>query len=89
MISEIEFLPVKPRNNFIGFVKFLYDDAFYLGSIGVYTSLDGTYSLSYPYKKVGIGKVQYFHPVDKEVANLILEKVSEYLDELFAEETEV
>jgi hypothetical protein len=89
MISEIEFLPVKPRNNFIGFVSFVYDDLFYFSSIGVYKALDGTsYSLSYPYKKLGNGKIQYFHPIDKEVATIILDKVTIYLNELFDLEEE-
>ena len=52
-ISEINIIPIKPDNGLIGFASVVLD-GLYLGSIGVYSRLDGSgYRITYPTKKVG------------------------------------
>lgn len=40
-ISEVQIIPVKPTNGLVGFASVVFDDCLYLGSIGIYTRLEG------------------------------------------------
>jgi len=76
-ITEIQFLPLKPRDGLVGFVSFVLDGRYYVGSIAVYTRLNGVgYRLVYPAKKVGEKSFQTFHPIDPNVGREIEDKVS-------------
>ena len=53
-LSEIQVIPVKPRDGLIGFVSFVLDEKYYVSSVAIYTRLDGSgYRLTYPAKKIG------------------------------------
>ncbi len=40
-VSEVEFIPIKPREGLIGFASCIVDGKFYIGGIGVHTALNG------------------------------------------------
>jgi stage V sporulation protein G len=83
-ISEIEFIPVKPKEGLIGFASFVLDEKYYVSSVAIYTRLDGSgYRLVYPTKKVGDRNINIFHPINREVAEVIEEAVAKKVDELF------
>lgn len=85
-ITEINFIPVKPRDGLIGFVSFVYNDEFYLGSIAVFSHLSPgkpTYRLSYPEDRVR--KKSLFHPINRDIQQSIETKISAHLDALMPE----
>ena len=88
-ISEINVIPVKPNEGLIGFASFVLEEKYYVGSVAIYTKLDGSgYRLVYPSKKVGIKNVNVFHPINTEVGKIIDEAVINKINELFNESYE-
>lgn len=73
-ISEVQITPVKANEGLVGFASFVYNDSFYMGSIGIYTRPQGGYRLTYPTRKGANGNFNIFHPISREVAEEI-EKV--------------
>ncbi len=67
-LSEIQVVPVKPNNGLVGFASFVFDNCFYLGSIGIYTRPQGGYRLTYPTRNGQNGNFNIFHPINREVA---------------------
>ena len=85
-ISEIQFIPVKPKNGLLGFVSFVIDEKLWLGSIAVFTKIDGSgYRLVYPTKKVGERTINIFHPINQEIGKAIEEAVTKKVSEIFSE----
>ena len=83
-ISEIQVIPVKPKDGLIGFVSFVLDEKYYVGSVAIYTRLDGSgYRLVYPAKKVGEKNINIFHPINSIVGEAISEKVIDKIVEEF------
>ena len=56
----------------------------YLGSIAVYTRLDGSYRILYPTKRIGTKYLNVFHPINsecgKQLENLIIKKCNELFE---------
>ena len=68
-ISEVNITPVKPQDGQIAFASLILDDCLYLGSIGVYSRLDGTgYRITYPTKKIGDRGLNIYHPINQLLA---------------------
>ena len=67
-ITEIQIVPVKPRDGLVAFASFVLDDKLYLGSIAIFTRPDGAYRLLYPTKKVGERNIHVFYPIQKSFA---------------------
>lgn len=85
-VSEIEVIPVKPREGLIGFTSFILDEKYYVSSVAIYTRLDGSgYRLVYPTKKVGDKNINVFHPINNEVGKVIDEAVINKINEVFDE----
>lgn len=82
-VSEVQIVPVKPDNGLIAFVSCAVNDSIYLGSIAVFTRLQGGYRLVYPTKKLGERNLHYFHPISKEAAQAIEDAVFPHVRELF------
>ena len=83
-ISEIQVIPVKPKEGLIGFASFVLDEKYYVSSVAIYTRLDGSgYRLVYPTKKVGDKNINIFHPINSEVGKAIDEVVIRKVNELF------
>jgi DNA-binding cell septation regulator SpoVG len=83
-LSEIEITPVKPREGLLAFTSFVLNGAFYTGDIAIYSRPSGEgYRLVYPIRVLPNGaKVNIFHPIRKDVAQEIEERVSEAYQEL-------
>ena len=83
-LSEINIIPVKPRNGLLAFVSFILNNSFYVGDVALYSRLnqDG-YRLCYPLKILANGvKVNCFHPITKEASQAIEKAVIERFEEL-------
>jgi DNA-binding cell septation regulator SpoVG len=70
-VTEIQIIPVKPKDGLVAFASFTYDYAFYFSSIGIYTRPQGGYRLTYPTRKTPNSSISLFHPINKEIAQQI------------------
>ncbi len=77
-ISEIQIVPVKPNNGLIGFASLVFENSFYLGSIGIYTKLQGGYRLAYPTR----GLFNVFYPINHFVADQVEKAVISRFEEV-------
>lgn len=82
-ITEINIVPVKPRDGLVAFASIVLDHSLYLGSIAVYTRPNGSYRLLYPTKTVGDRPINLFHPINKETSKQIEDSVFKKCDEVF------
>ena len=87
-ISETQFYPVKPQDGLLGFVLFVLDGKFWMGSVAVFSRPDGRYRLVYPTRKVGGQNINVFHPINQEAGQQVEAAVSEKVAEIFSESYE-
>jgi len=87
-VTEVQVTPIKPLNGLVGFASVVIDDEVYLGSIGVHVRLDGTFRITYPTKKVGVGQLNIFHPIRREAGQLIERAIIGRCEEIFNEKRE-
>jgi len=85
-ISEVDIIPVKPRNGLIAFASCVVNGQLYLGNIAIHTRLDGSgYRLVFPVKVLPNGKeIQCVHPVTRQAGDLLLQAIVEKLETLIA-----
>ena len=79
-ITEIQIIPVKPKDGIVAFASFVLDECLYLSSIAVMTRPTGGYRLVYPTKKVGPRDIHIFHPISRDFAQIIEKNVIEKLE---------
>ena len=78
-ISEIQIVPIKPREGLVAFASLVLNSDIYLGGIGIYTRPGGSYRLSYPTRKSGTTDYSIYHPINKAFADeLSKEVISKY-----------
>ena len=86
-ISEIQIIPIKPKEGLVAFASCVINNAFYLGNIAVYTSpsaQDG-FRLVYPTKTLPNGKeIHCVHPINKETGEIIRTAIVEKFNELIS-----
>lgn len=70
-VTEIQIIPVKPKDGLVGFASFIFDNSFYFSSIGIYTRPKGGYRLTYPIRKAQMSNIPIFHPINKDIAVVI------------------
>lgn len=90
-ISEIQIIPVKPKNGLVGFAPCVINDSLYIGNIALYTSLSRSedYRLVYPSKLLPNGKeVNCVHPINKEAGTLISKAIIEKFMEVMSKANE-
>ena len=85
-VSEAQIIPIKPQNGLVAFASCVVDDKLYIGSIGIYTKLNGgSYRLTYPTKKIGDKSINLVHPITQEAGKAIEEAIIKKVNELFYE----
>lgn len=77
-INEIQITLIKPTDGLVGFASFVYNNIFYMGSVGIYTRLDGGYRLTYPTKS----NFNLFYPINKHIAVEIEKEVIKKFEEV-------
>lgn len=88
-VSEINIVPVKPRDGLIAFASFVVDNKFYVGNVAIFTRLDGHgIRLVFPKKRVGDALVDCVHPIKREVGEAITEAVERKYEEVFGSNLE-
>ena len=86
-ISQIQIVPLRPNNGFLGFASCVINNQFYVGNIAIYSSpssKDG-FRLVFPNKKLTSGQVvDCFHPINKEaekaISSTIIKKYLEVMN---------
>ena len=81
-ISEVQISPVQSNNGLVGFASLIFNDAFYLGSIGIFTRPSGGYRLTYPLRKNTRNSVNFFYPINKDVSSKIEAEVIKKFEEM-------
>lgn len=82
-ITEVNVVPVKPKNGLVGFASLVVDGNIYLNSIAIYVKLDDSYRLLYPTKKTGMREMNVYHPINREASKFIEHAVFEKCFEIF------
>ncbi len=70
-VSEVQIVPIKPSGGLVAFASFVFNDALYCGSVGIFTRPSGGYRLVYPNKQVAGRQLDVFHPISGKVGRLI------------------
>ncbi len=71
-ITEIQIIPIKPKDGLVAFGSIVLENSLYLGSIGIYKKIDGSgYRITYPTKKIGNKNLNIYHPINKETSKEI------------------
>jgi stage V sporulation protein G len=82
-ITEVQIFTCKYNNGLLGFAKCVIDDDLYLGSIAIYSKLDGTgYRLKFPNKKVGDNMINLYHPINKDFAKQLEDAIVDKYKEI-------
>ena len=84
-VTEIQIIPVKPKDGLVAFASFIFDNSFYFASIGIYTRPYGSLRLTYPTRKTPTSSLPLFHPINKEIASMIEKAVIEKYEEITAD----
>lgn len=86
-ITEVEIVPVKPDAGLIAFASCVVDDSLYLGSIAVFTRLNGGYRLVFPTKKIGQRNLPLHHPISRSASEALEREITTRVSELFDYQT--
>ena len=83
-ITEVEIIPLKPRNGLIAIASCLYCGQLALNSIAIYSRPDGSsYRLVYPTKVLANGKeIHIFYPINKRTGDAITRAIVRKYEEL-------
>ncbi len=74
LVTDIQIVPVKPNAGLIGFASFTVDGKWYIGSVAIYTRLDGEgIRLVYPKKN----EINCIHPISREAGDDVIKAVEE------------
>lgn len=83
-VTEVNIMPIRPKNGLVGFASVVFAGGLYLGSIGIHTRTDGNgYRITYPTRKVGDRSFNYYNPINRETSKLIEDAVLAKADEIF------
>jgi stage V sporulation protein G len=75
-ITEVQVLPIKPKDGLVGFASVVINSSVYLGSIGIHQKADGiNFRLTYPTRNTLDRAFNIFHPINQETSKLIEDAV--------------
>ena len=83
-VTEIQIIPIKPKDGIVAFTSFVLNEVFYLSSVAIMTRPQGGYRLVYPTKKIGERSIGIFYPINKEFAEQIEKNVTKRLEEVMS-----
>jgi len=81
-ISELQVIPIKPKDGLVGFASFVLNKSFYMSGIGIFLRPTGTYRLAYPTRKQATSNLNVFYPINSGVAEQIKQAVVEKFEEV-------
>ncbi|MFX0152295.1 MAG: septation protein SpoVG family protein [Candidatus Hodarchaeota archaeon] len=77
-ISDIQVVPVQPREGLVAFASFVINDSIYIGDVAIHTCLSNSegYRLVYPQRILFNGnKVNCVHPINRKTGDKIQKAV--------------
>ena len=77
-VTEINIIPVKPKDGLLGFCNFVIDQKFYIGSVAIFSKKEGGIRLVYPRR----GEIDCCHPIQKEAGDHITNVIEQYFNNL-------
>ncbi len=89
-ISEIQVIPIKPKEGLVAFASCIINNALYIGNIAIYTSpsTQSGFRLIYPVKILPNGKeINCVHPINKEAGELISKAIIKKFREVASKAT--
>ncbi len=89
-ISEIQIIPIKPKEGLVAFASCVVNKALYIGNIAIYTSpsAQSGFRLVYPVKILPNGKeIHCVHPITKEAGEAILKEIIKKFREVISKAT--
>ena len=86
-VSDIQLVPIKPKDGLVAFASIVLDEKIYIGSIGIYTKIDGGYRITYPTKKLGDSNIPIVHPINEECGEAITNAIINKFNVLFNKPT--
>ncbi len=89
-ISEIQIIPLKPKEGLVAFASCVVNKALYIGNIAIYTSpsTQEGFRLVYPVKTLPNGKeINCVHPINKEAGEAILKEIIRKFREVVSKAT--
>jgi len=89
-ISEIQVIPIKPKEGLVAFASCVINDSLYIGSVAVYSSpsTQSGFRLVYPVKILPNGKeIHCVHPISKEAGELISKAIIKKFREVISKAT--
>ncbi len=82
-VTEIQVVPIKPKDGLVAFASVVLDGSIYLGSIGVHLKRDGSgYRITYPTKKVGSRNINIYHPINKQTSKRIETEIIDKIEQI-------
>lgn len=79
IISEIQLIPLKPKDGLVAFASCVINNQFYIGNIAIYTSPfspDG-FRLVYPSRAINGSQLSIVHPINREAGFIIQKQIVE------------
>ena len=86
IVSEVQIVPIRPKDGLVAFASFVLFEAVYCGSIGIMTRPKGEHRLAFPTKKIGCRDLGIIYPISKQVGLAISEAVISKFEEVTKEE---
>ncbi|MDD4980129.1 MAG: septation protein SpoVG family protein [Candidatus Omnitrophica bacterium] len=80
VVSEVQIIPVKPREGLVAFASCVINGHFYLGGLAIYTCLSSSegFRVTYPTKVLNNGtKLDLVYPITREVGLTVQKKIVE------------
>ena len=73
VVSEIQIIPVKPKDGLVAFASCVLNNQFYMGDIAIYSRPNGEdYRLVYPTRTLPNGKrINCFHPINRDAGEYL------------------
>ena len=89
-ISEIQIIPIKPKEGLVAFASCVVNKALYFGNTAIYTSpsIQEGFRLVYPVKILPNGEeIHCVHPINKEAGEAILKEIIKKFREVISKAT--
>jgi len=87
VISEIQVIPIKPKDGLVAFSSCVINNQFYFGNIAIYTSPsspDG-FRLVFPSKTLPTGKqIQSVYPINRQTYEAVKRAIIQKFEELMS-----
>lgn len=87
-ISEIEIVPISPRDGLVGFASFTLHDEIRCNSVAIMSRPSGGYRLVFPTKKVSGKYMGVFYPINhlagSAIENAVIKKYEDVTKDLYA-----